>query len=83
MNAKTEDNHAKKTKQEKPSVQSAEEQRREKTVEDTAHHGGRSKWPDEDVNPAEDLQIQEGEEGRPAKTSDHHAQRRDDKDDDK
>ncbi|MCK5747975.1 MAG: hypothetical protein KAH44_17285 [Oricola sp.] len=69
----------KKEKQEKPSVQSTEEQQEEEAVENEAHHGGRTKWPDGDVNPASDIHVDEDEEGEPAPTSDHHAQRRDDK----
>ncbi len=70
----------KKEKQEKPSVQPTEEQREEEAIEDTAHHGGRSKWPDADVNPAPDIHVEEGEEAAPAETHDHDARRRKDKD---
>lgn len=77
--AKQKDQPQKKEKQEKPSVQTAEDQQAEETIEETAHHGGRTKWPDGDVNPASDIHVEEGEEGEPAKTGDHNAQRRDDK----
>lgn len=69
----------KKEKQEKPSVQTPEEEQEEEAAEADAHHGGRTKWPDGDVNPASDIHIDEDEEGEPAPTRDHHAQRRDDK----
>ena len=68
-----------KEKQEKPSVQPAEDQQAQETCEDEAHHGGRTKWPDEDVNPASDIHVDEGEEGEPARTGDHDALRRADR----
>ena len=61
------------------SVQTPEEEQEEEAAEADAHHGGRTKWPDGDVNPASDIHIDEDEEGEPAPTRDHHAQRRDDK----
>lgn len=70
----------KKEKQEKPSVQTPQEEQAEEAIENEAHHGGRTKWPDGDVNPASDLHVDEDEEGEPARTRDHHAQRRDGKD---
>lgn len=69
-----------KEKQEKPSVQTPQDQQAEEAIENVAHHGGRTKWPDGDVNPAPDLHVDEDEEGEPAATRNRHAQRRDDKD---
>ncbi len=69
----------KKEKQEKPSVQSAKEEQKLKEVEEHAHHGGRDEWPDADVNPAQDIHVEEGEEGAPAGADTHDAQQRQDK----
>ncbi|MAW78890.1 MAG: hypothetical protein CMI63_01530 [Parvularcula sp.] len=68
-----------KEKQEKPSVQSTEEERQLKKVEERAHHGGRGEWPDEDVNPAPEMHVEEGEKGEPARSDTHDAQKRKDK----
>ncbi|WP_428409355.1 hypothetical protein [Hyphococcus sp.] len=69
----------KKEKQEKPSVQSAKDEQKLKEAEERAHHGGRDEWPDEDVNPAQDIHVEEDEEGAPASADTHDAQQRKDK----
>ncbi|WP_375203067.1 hypothetical protein [Hyphococcus sp.] len=68
-----------KEKQEKPSVQTREEERALKEAEERAHHGGRDEWPDEDVNPARDIHVEEGEEAAPAEADTHDARQRKDK----
>lgn len=50
-----------------PGYASRREKRAHEKLDQKFHHGGRTETPDEDVNPAKRLQVEEDEKPRPAK----------------